>query len=213
MKLTKYGHSCLLLEESGARILIDPGVFSRGFESQTGVNAVLITHQHPDHLAPDNLVSLLSNNPDVLVYADEGSAEVLKQDTRLPKVQTVRAGDRFEIAGVEIAVEGADHALIHPDISGIPNVGYRIADRFFYPGDAFTTPAAPVEVLALPLGAPWLKVAEVVEYLRLVRPKIAVPVHDAVLAMPDMHEGIIRRLTAHQGTELRVVPNGDSIEV
>jgi L-ascorbate metabolism protein UlaG (beta-lactamase superfamily) len=212
MKITKFGHACLLLEEGDARILIDPGVFSEGFETLTGLAAILITHSHADHFVADNLVALLKANASARVYADELSAAELAKDGRLA-AEAVYAGDSFEVAGVRVSVEGVDHATIHEDIPTIPNVGYRVGERFFYPGDRFTKPAGPVEILALPLGAPWLKVSEVIDYVLAVAPKVAIPVHDAVLAFPDMHQSITRRFTEPKGIELRVVANGTSTEV
>ena len=107
---------------------------------------------------------------------------------------------------------GRDHAVIHADVPGIPNVGYMIAEKFFYPGDSFTLPERTIEVLATPAGAPWLKIGEVVDYVRVVKPRVAIPVHDAVLAMPEMHVGMLRRL-APEGTEIRVVPSGKTTEI
>jgi L-ascorbate metabolism protein UlaG (beta-lactamase superfamily) len=211
MKITKFGHACLLLEEGEARILIDPGAFSNGFEDLTDLNAVLVTHQHQDHLVPENIQALLEKNPGMMVYADEGSAKVLEEAG--VKATVAREGDEFEVAGVGVKVRGREHAVIYPEIPGIPNVGYLVAGRFFYPGDSFTKPAETVEVLALPDGAPWLKISEAIDYMLAVKPKVAIPVHDAVLAMPQMNEGLLERLGRPAGIELRVVKNGSSTEV
>lgn len=212
MKITKYGHACLFVEEAGARILIDPGAFSEGFEQLEQLDAILITHQHGDHLVPDNLVALLERSPQAHVVTDEGSAKILADDGRIA-ARAVKDGDTFDVAGVTVLVAGVNHAVIHPEISGIPNVGYHIGGRFFYPGDNFTQPAHPVEVLALPLGAPWLKVSEVIDYLMMVKPKVAIPVHDAVLAMPDMHIGLAQRFAKPAGIVIEVVANKSSTEV
>jgi len=94
----------------------------------------------------------------------------------------VADGEELDVGGVGVRVAGRDHAVIHPDIPVVPNVGYLVGGRLFHPGDAFTPPGQPVEVLAVPAGAPWLKVSEPIDYLRAVRPKVAVPVHDQVLS-------------------------------
>lgn len=209
MRISKFGHACLLVEEGGARILIDPGVFSKGFEDLVELDAILITHQHRDHMAPDNIKALLETNEGAKVYADAGSAELLQKagvDT-----QTVKAGDALDVEGVTVTVVGEEHAVIHPDIPGIPNVGYLIAEAFFYPGDSFTEPGRSVDVLAVPLGAPWMKASEMVDYVRAVKPRVAIPVHDAVLAMPEMHVGMIERLVP--GAEVRFVKDGESTEI
>jgi L-ascorbate metabolism protein UlaG (beta-lactamase superfamily) len=211
MKITKYGHACLLIEEGKARFLIDPGAYSRGFEKVTNLDAILITHQHQDHCAPENIQKLLATNPDAQILADEQSAKQLTEQGIEARV--MHAGDSLELTGVVIKVVGSDHAVIHPDIPGIANVGYVIAEKFFYPGDNFTDPGQEIEVLAVPLGAPWLKVSEVVDYVRATQPRVAIPVHDAVLAMPEMHIRTLTRLTEGRGIEVRVVSDGQSIEI
>jgi L-ascorbate metabolism protein UlaG (beta-lactamase superfamily) len=208
MKISKYGHACLLIEEGEARILIDPGMFSEGYEPLEDLDAVLITHQHQDHVSADTLAKVRVKNPAVAVYADEGTVKLLADEAITP----VHAGENFEVAGVTVSVHGSDHAVIHPAIPGIENVGYMIAGRFFYPGDSFTQPDEAIEILALPLGAPWLKVSEVIDYVMAVRPSVAIPVHDAVLAMPAMHQGIVARFTQSAGINLKVIGNGESAE-
>jgi L-ascorbate metabolism protein UlaG (beta-lactamase superfamily) len=212
MKITKFGHSCLLIEEGDARLLIDPGAFSKGFEDLRELDALLITHQHADHVTPEMLAKVRESNPGVAVYADEGTVKLFSAQGEA-QIKAVHAGEEFEVKGVKVAVYGSEHAIIHPAIPGIENIGYMLAERFFYPGDNFTIPAEPVEILALPLGAPWLKVSEVIDYVLKVKPSVAIPVHDAVLAMPAMHTGIVQRFTEPQGITLRVVENGEMIEV
>lgn len=181
MRITRYGHSCLLVEDGDARVLLDPGVFSAGFERLRGLTAVLITHQHADHLDGDRLRELLAHNPDAALHVDEGTGPLLAD---LPH-RVVRAGDVLD-AGVRVDVLGSQHAVIHEDLPRIPNVGYLVAGRFFTPGDALTVPEADVEVLGLPTAAPWLKLSEAVGLFRSVAPRLAFPVHDAVLSMPQI---------------------------
>jgi L-ascorbate metabolism protein UlaG (beta-lactamase superfamily) len=211
MKISKFGHACLLLEEGEARILIDPGAFSQGFEDLTELDAILITHQHQDHLVPENIEALMEANPEAKVYADEGSAKILAEAG--VSAQAVHAGDELDIAGVKVEVVGKDHAVIHPKIAGIPNVGYVVASQLYYPGDSYTEPGRAIEVLALPSGAPWLKLSESADFMLAVKPKVAIPVHDAVLAMPEMNSNLYTRLGEPEGIEVRVVPNGGSTEV
>jgi L-ascorbate metabolism protein UlaG (beta-lactamase superfamily) len=209
MRLTKYQHACVLVEDDGARILIDPGIYSSGFEALTRLNAVLITHQHADHVDPDRLGPLLAGNPDVRVYADDATASILREKGLEAAVAS--EGEQISL-GVDVTVYGVNHAVIHPDIPIIPNVGYLINGRFFHPGDAFTVPDVPVDVLGLPTGAPWLKLSEAVEYLRTVAPRVAVPIHEAGLARPAMHYRMFEQL-ALSGTSVQVVEPGDTIEV
>jgi L-ascorbate metabolism protein UlaG (beta-lactamase superfamily) len=201
VQITKLRHSCLLVEEGEARVLLDPGNFSRGFDELTGLTGVLITHQHPDHVDKERLGAVVSANPHARVFADEATAAQLAEVGI--EATAVHEGDSPQV-GVDVRVFGKDHAVIHPDIPIVPNVCYLIAGRLFHPGDSFTVPSAPVEILALPTSAPWLKLAETVDYLRTVAPRIAIPIHEAHLVSPDLYYGRFRDL-APDGTDVRIL--------
>jgi L-ascorbate metabolism protein UlaG (beta-lactamase superfamily) len=210
MKITKYGHACLLVEEKNVRLLIDPGSFSQGFEDLSDINAVLFTHQHADHLDVDKLIEVLKHNPQAIIVADEGSAT--KLDSTGADLKIVHTGDQFEVDGLAVEVIGTDHALLHQSIDIIPNVGYLIDGRMFDPGDAYTLPGRPVEILALPIVAPWSKVEETANYLAEVNPKIAFPIHDAVASMPAMYQQIVSSTIKNSNITLRTLEPGQSFE-
>jgi len=213
MRLTKFGHSCLLVEEGGARVLLDPGSYSDGFERLEGLTAVCLTHQHPDHLDRDRLRQLLDRNPGVRVVSDEGSAKPLGEAGA--EVEVVHHGDELGLGGLGVTVLGRDHAVIHPDVPVVPNVGYLVGGRLFHPGDAFTDPGRPVEVLAVPAGAPWLKLAEAVDYLRRVGPRVAVPVHEKVLSERGLaiHYRQLEQLGGRGGSRFQVLDDGRPLEL
>jgi L-ascorbate metabolism protein UlaG (beta-lactamase superfamily) len=213
MRLSKFGHSCLLVEEGRARLLLDPGSFSQGFEELEGLTAVCFTHQHVDHLDAERLGGLLDRNPGVRVLADEGSAEALGEAGA--EVEVVHDGDDLDVGGVGVRVAGRVHAAVHPDIPPIPNVGYLVGGRLFHPGDALTVPGEAVEVLAVPAGAPWLKLSESVDYLRQVGPRVAVPVHERLLSSAGVaaHYRQLEHLGARGATEFRVLDDGRPVEL
>lgn len=175
MRLRKLGHSCLLADEGGSRLLIDPGCFARGLAEVRDLTAVLITHIHDDHLDIGQLIAVLAASPGARIICDEASAAALAD--RGVRAEAVREGDLLDL-GVPVSVHGREHAVIHPDLENVPNVGYLIADRLFCAGDAFTVPGRPVDILAVPVGAAWMKAAEAIDWLRVIRPRVAVPVHD-----------------------------------
>jgi len=210
MQLTKLGHACLHITEGEASVLIDPGVFSSGFEELRGLTAILITHQHSDHLDTDRIAALIDANPQALLVADHDTAGKLAEQQITAQVAT--AGDVLDAGGLSVHVFGEQHAVIHADVPIIPNLGYLVGDTVFHPGDSFTLPDVAVPVLALPSGAPWLKASEVIDFLRAVSPQVAVPIHERTLAMPEMEYQRFERLRPAD-TEVRVLNDGESTDV
>ncbi|MFD0773792.1 MBL fold metallo-hydrolase [Streptomonospora algeriensis] len=184
MRITKLGHSCVRLEQSGATLVVDPGGFSEP-DAAVGADAVAITHEHPDHFDLDRLRAAAEAKPGLEVYTHAGIAAQLEElRASGVAVHTVAHGDTVSAAGFDVHVYGERHAVIHPDLPVVTNVGFRVADSeraVFHPGDALTVPEDPVETLLLPLHAPWSKVAEVIDYLREVHPPKALAVHDGLL--------------------------------
>lgn len=191
MRISKYGHSCLHVVDGSASILIDPGAFSQGFETLSGLTAVLVTHQHADHLDPQRLPLLLRGNPGATLYADTGSVAVLAEAgiTAVP----VTTGETLDV-GTSVEVFAGDHAVVHRDVPVIPNACYLIGGRLLHPGDSLTVIDRPVEILALPTSAPWMAVKEAIDYYRAVDPAVAIPIHEKVLANPAMVYGLLTRL-------------------
>ena len=210
MQITHYGHACLLVQTESARLLIDPGAFSSEFESTRELTAVLITHQHQDHLDLARLPALLEANPGAELISDTASAQQLAE--RGITARAVEPGERLELGGSVVETVGGQHAVIHPDLPMIPNVGYLVDGTLLHPGDSFHVPDRPVDVLGVPTGAPWLKAAEAVDYVRAVSPRLAVPIHEAVLAMPQMVYDLLERL-APEDTTVRVLTPGSPTDV
>ncbi|MEV7124702.1 MBL fold metallo-hydrolase [Streptomyces sp. NPDC093260] len=209
MKLTKKSHSCVVLDKDGRRLVIDPGGFSEQ-DAAAGADVVLITHEHPDHFDEGRVRAALEARPGAEVWTLKSVADQLAP--AFPgRVHTVGHGDAFTAAGFDVQVHGELHAVIHPDIPRITNVGYLIdGGDVFHPGDALTVPDRPVDTLMLPVMAPWNKISEVIDYVREVRPRRAYDIHDALLT--DLARPVYdRQIGGLGGAEhLRLAPGGSA---
>jgi L-ascorbate metabolism protein UlaG (beta-lactamase superfamily) len=178
MKLTKYEHACFTIESDGELIVVDPGNYSTDFIAPSGVVAIVITHEHADHFDRDHVAAIMNENPGAVIISNES---VTKQ-IDVFETKTVAAGDVVEISDFRLEFFGGKHALIHDTIPIINNLGVFINETVYYPGDSFTLTNRPIDVLALPVGAPWLKIGEVIDFLNATKPLLAFPTHDAVLS-------------------------------
>lgn len=179
MRLTKLAHACVRLEKNGATLVIDPGLWSDAASALSGANAVLITHEHPDHLDPGALRAALTADAGLELWAADPVAGQFPEFGG--RVHAVHHGDTFSAAGFDAHVYGSDHALIHRDIPVIPNTGFALDGEVFHPGDALTVPDERVATLLLPVSAPWLKASEMIDYAREVAPQRVYAIHDGIL--------------------------------
>ncbi|MFH0873908.1 MAG: MBL fold metallo-hydrolase [Candidatus Komeilibacteria bacterium] len=180
MTIKKLGHCCLLIKEAGLTILTDPGAYSPSQVEVTGVDVILISHDHQDHLHVESLEIILKNNPQAIIYTNKGVGKVLSD--KGITFNLLEDGQSVVIKEVEISGHGTEHELIYPGLLRANNTGYFIGTRLFYPGDAFTNPGKVVEVLALPVAGPWLTIGNAIDYAKQIKPKIAFPVHDGMFA-------------------------------
>lgn len=179
MELIKKTHACVRLEQDGRSLVIDPGGFTEP-DAALGADALLVTHEHPDHFHEGRLRAALDANPAAEIWTLRAVADRIA--AAFPgRVHTVGDGDTFTAAGFEVQAHGELHAVIHPDIPRITNVGFFVDGTVFHPGDALTVPGRPVDTLLLPVMAPWSKISEVIDYVREVEPQRAYDVHDALL--------------------------------
>ncbi|MGI5366404.1 MBL fold metallo-hydrolase [Streptomyces iakyrus] len=211
MKLTKKSHACVRLEKADRTLVLDPGAFTEE-DAALGADAILVTHEHPDHFDESRLRAAMESNKAAEIWTLRSVAE--KISAAFPgRVRTVGHGDTFTAAGFDVQVHGELHAVIHPDIPRVTNVGYLVdGGAVFHPGDALTVPDRPVATLMLPVMAPWSKISEVIDYVREVKPQRAYDIHDALLT--DLARPIYDRQIGQLGgaQHLRLTP-GESAEV
>lgn len=198
MRLTHFGHSCVLVEIADRRVLLDPGAFSAGFEDVHGLDAIIVTHQHPDHCDPPRFGPLVAANPDARVLVEAQTAGVLREAGELPRqIETLTSGQDVDLAGVTVSPVGQRHAIIHADIARIDNTGVVLrADgepSFFHPGDALDAEPGDVDVLGVPVNAPWCAMKETVDFVRRIGARRFVPIHDGLLG-PTGRELYLRQI-------------------
>lgn len=210
MYITKFGHSCLLIEEKGARILLDPGSYSTTQNKVRNLNSVLITHEHQDHLDMRSLKTILHHNPHARIVATVGAGKQLEAEEIA--FEPIAQGGSFVTHGVLIEAYGHEHALLHASIPVVPNCGFFIANRFFYPGDAFVKPSKQVEILALPVAAPWMRLAEAIDYGLAAKPLMCIPVHDRMLKNPQSAHRLPKQILEAAGVQWVDPPIGKRTE-
>ena len=175
MKLTKFAHACVRLEKDGKVLLVDPGTFSEDAAFERA-DAILVTHEHPDHLDVERISSL-----DAPVYTNAGVAAQL--GALGDRVHIVADGQSFDAAGFAVCAYGKDHAVILPEL-GVPceNVGFLIEDAVYHPGDSFTQPDRAVHTNLVPISGPWFSLPPAIEYARAIKAEQTVGIHDALLS-------------------------------
>ncbi len=211
MQITHLGHAAVLLQTDDTTVLIDPGNLSGAWTGLTGLDAVFVTHFHPDHLDPEQVPALLQANPEAKVYLEPSIVSMIEAGDvpELPGAQALPAGDQVQVGPWTVTAVGGQHAVIHADLPRAGNVGLVFtADgepTFFHPGDAYDTAPDGVDVLALPAQAPWAALKETIDFARAVGAGQAFPIHEQLLkdAAVGMVIGRVQDMSDTEVVDLR----------
>lgn len=210
MNIKKLGHCCLQIHVGDVCIVTDPGNYSTAQNTVTGVDFVLITHEHTDHLHIESVKSLIANNPGVVIISNKSVGKILDKEG----ISHTVVGDKqtFDMKGVLLKGWGTKHAPIYKDVEDVENTGYIIGDKLFYPGDALTILDREIDILALPVAGPWVKISEAIEYALKVKPKKCFPVHDGNLRWQGAPHRLPKNALTKEGIEFIVLLEGESRE-
>jgi L-ascorbate metabolism protein UlaG (beta-lactamase superfamily) len=190
VRITKFGHACVRIEHDGQVVVVDPGGFTER-EAVDGATAVLLTHEHPDHLDVGNLAAT-----DAPVFTIEAVRRAIAaaDPAVAERVQVVSPGQQIDV-GLPVTAVGELHAVIHPDLPRLDNTGFVVdigTRRVYHPGDSLTPAGGPVDLLLLPVHAPWSKISEVADFSRTVGAARSVAVHDGLLN--EAGHGVVGRV-------------------
>ena len=209
MRMIKFTHACVRLEQDGRSLLLDPGTWAEDAAFE-GVSDVLVTHEHADHIDAERLVKAYESNPELRVYLPAAAAGQL--DGMADGVTVVEVGDTFTAAGFSVHAVGGAHAEIYEGLPGCANIGYIVDDTVYHPGDSVFVPGSSVHTLLVPTAAPWLKLAEAIDFVRAVRPARAFSIHDAMLSARG-EVGVDRWIAQAGDTDYGRVTPGDAVEI
>lgn len=212
MQLTKFGHACVRIAKDGRRLVVDPGGLTEP-QALDGADAVLVTHEHFDHFAQDTLRKAAESNPALRIWTNTSVAAQL--DGLGSRVTPVGEGEAFTAAGFDVKVHGTWHAVIHPDIPRVGNIGFLVDDALFHPGDALTVPDITVDTLLLPVHGPWSTTGQLIDYVREVGPKQAYAIHDGALndVGTAMVGGFLGENGPNTGARYDRLTTGASVEI
>lgn len=212
MRITKFGHACVRIEYDGTTLVLDPGMFTDR-EALDGADAVLITHEHPDHYLPDHLKAV-----DVPVWTIDAVAAKLREDAPevFERTTVVAPGDAFQVGDVPVAAVGELHAVIHPELPRFHNSGYLLSlgdQKVFHPGDALGGPGEAVDVLLAPASAPWARSHELVDFMRTVKAPVNIAIHDRIYSQAGagVFDNLVGAFLPQEGLEFKRLADGEDL--
>ncbi|GAC1433627.1 MAG: MBL fold metallo-hydrolase [Ktedonobacteraceae bacterium] len=219
MRVYKYIHSCLVVEQGDEKILFDPGIFSfiEGAvrpETFKDISTVILTHQHPDHVDMNALKQIVALSNASVITNSEGKTALAKEGI---EARVVEEGNH-QTKNFTIRALSSDHAaILSPTLP--QNTAYILNDTFLNPGDSFASylnPLKGIKVLALPVMAPWLTELTVTEFAERISPQMVVPVHDGYVKdffIKQRYDNYSRHFSAHGMKFQYMSKPGDAVDI
>jgi L-ascorbate metabolism protein UlaG (beta-lactamase superfamily) len=220
MRIAKYVHSCLLVENGEDRILLDPGTFTFTGDSVTletfdRIAAIVITHRHADHVDAAAVKKIVERNRSAAVLANADVCALLKESG--VSGETFESGER-RVGGTTLRAIPAEHAALLNAVPP-PNVGYVVEEQLLHPGDSFAPSldaCRGIPMLALPITAPWTSELGAAEFADRVAPTAVIPIHDGYVKEPFVrmrHDNWQKHFAAKGVRFQSLLAPGDGCEV
>ena len=216
MVIKKYLHSCIVLEQNGKRLLIDPGIFSFLEEKikpeDIGpVDTILLTHKHPDHYYPEALKKISALRKTLIItHAEVG--ELLDQEGL--EWEEIKIGESKESAGFRITALEAPHG--HLPIPCPHHLAYLVNEKILLPGDSYSVVGLDAcEILTLPIAGPWSRLSDGIDFAKKLRPRIVIPIHDVIIKdfMLERMYTMCRLALEGEGIDFHPLDLGESCEI
>jgi len=194
MKLTKFQHACFVVEKGGVSVVVDPGNLTHDFIMPKHVAAVFITHNHPDHIDAQLVITILRQHPKAVLLAHES----ILTDFKNEHTQAISVGETVDAGGISLQFVGGTHEPIDVTVTPPVNIGVIIEDHLYYPGDSYFAPQQTIKALLVPVSAPWLTIARSMDLIRELKPSHAFPTHDAILSPEGqtLIDGMVLHITS-----------------
>lgn len=203
----------MIVEHEGVRLLTDPGSYTvDSHVSVTGLHGVVITHEHADHLHLDSLKKVLAQNPTAVVVGNSSVAKIVGEQIADTAVVVVGDGQSTDINGVSVEGIGGVHEEIYKEFGMVENTGYFVGKKFYFPGDSFHVPGVAVDVLALPVAGPWMRISQAINYAFEVKPRVAFGVHDGMIVPDGGAQKWCEMLLPKNGVEFVTLKSGETRE-
>ncbi|HEX5448322.1 MAG TPA: MBL fold metallo-hydrolase [Candidatus Saccharimonadales bacterium] len=180
MKITRYFQSCILIEEAGARIMIDPSAQENDrFDEFGKLDAVFYTHEHLDHFDADLAERFAGSG--VSQYANASTAKHMKTQP-----QVVNDGQELDVKGLKVQARELPHCLMVDGSTSVQNTGYLVGGKLFHPGDGKELDGLTADTLAVPLIGPDISAHDAFAFAKQVSAKNVIPIHyDFMGGNPD----------------------------
>jgi L-ascorbate metabolism protein UlaG (beta-lactamase superfamily) len=188
-------YSGILIKTPSKTLVVDPvDIRSRSFPN---VDAVLITHEHYDHLDP-RLIAEIQKASDCTIIADPVSTQRLRHVIPPMKLQQIRPTEEIKVGEVSVKAEKCNHPASNPVTFIITSEDdvkvFHTADSLPFPELLALGEKEKFDVVFCTVGiAPGASPEKGFEIAKLTKPQLAVPYHTNSAAYQQRFAEILKK--------------------